>query len=204
MPVTDERGQVVRLSRRAVAGASVFGVLMLGLLGVQVAMIEDQRSTTDQQLANAVRQTKVALDAVEDLREARLTDLSRSVRRARPATTAEQVRALSSEVLDAGLPALTAEFLEQDRLRRLLVRSTAVLGEVQERDLVRRVAQAADRAPQLEALARRAVALTERLLATQVDALATAKRTEAAAVQAAQSAQSIDRKTGGTLPGATR
>jgi hypothetical protein len=253
------------LPRRLVAGAVVFGLLLVGVLTAQMLMIEDQRSTTDAQLRTAVRQANAGLPLLEDAqplvegiaqsrpqlerfgRDANvllkeLTPLASELRDARAdeqleatgalarqlleADAGRQLRAtgaLASQLLDADAPGatravrqlavtlleadlsgaandlgrLTNELLKQQRLRRLLVRSNAVLGEVRARNLVPKATRAAEETAKGFP---RTIALQEELLRTQKLALVAIQETLAVARETERHAENLDRKTGGPAP----
>jgi hypothetical protein len=65
-PHTSDPPARVSFPRGAWIALGLFGLTMIGLLGVQLALIEDQRSTTDRQLKTAVRQANAALPLIED------------------------------------------------------------------------------------------------------------------------------------------
>jgi hypothetical protein len=210
----------VSLPPLAWAGLIVFAVLMLATLGVQLALIEDQRSTTDRQLRTAVRQANATLPLIQDARPLveQLHTSAPALRRfgretaalvhdARPAVA--DVRQLSEMLLRSDLPrltdevvradlprlvervdALTGELLRQDRLQRLLVRSNGVLGEVRALHTVPKVTEAAELAPEAVGLLRRSLAVQEEVLAQTREILAVARETE-------RHAESLDAKTGG-------
>jgi hypothetical protein len=105
------------------------------------------------------------------------------------------VRRLATMLLAADIPRATRSLTEaadelnrQHRLRRLFVRSTSVLGEMQARHLVAKVATASEAVPQVLPLLRRSLDLQTQLLALT-------RETNAHAA-------SLDRKTGGPLPAA--
>lgn len=237
----------VAVPRRVWLPFAIGGTLMLLLLGAQVLMIEDQRTTTDAQLRTAVRQANANLPLVEDaqplveelrsqapaLRRAGVdvVALVRELRRAEPRKQLEATGDLARTLLgaDAGdalrrvaelsvaltradlpqtvqaLSRVSGELLHQDRLRRLLVRSTAVLGEMRALNTVAKGTRAAELVPSLERTVRRSLAIQEQLLRTQVEALRVAQDTREAAREAERHAESLDRKLGGeTSPAGTR
>src|SRR3712207_382711 len=82
VPAVSENGvSRVSLPTHVYVLAGVFGALMLGLLGVQLLMIDDQRTTTDQQLAIQARQSARAIPLIDETREA-LPELQRLGERA--------------------------------------------------------------------------------------------------------------------------
>src|SRR4051794_30784277 len=174
---------------------------MIGLLAAQIVLLRDQQTTTDAQLRTAVRQANANLPLVEDaqplvkrLANARpavqqlgrkattladvLTPLAKDLRDARVDEVAREVGALSRTLLTADIGSVTNELLTQDRLRRLLVRSTSVLGEVRTRDLVAKSAAAAEAVPEeIVPVLKRTLALQQELLMTQKQALAAIDQT---------------------------
>jgi hypothetical protein len=89
--------------------------------------------------------------------------------------------------------AVTTELQRNRRLRRVLVRTLRISGEAIEQDLVRKLARASTSTTELEGIARR-------LLTTQEEALVAIRQTLEIARETERHAESIDRKTGGTLP----
>ena len=223
------------------AALALFGLLMLGTLGTQLALIEDQRTTNDRQLRTAVRQANASLPLIEDaqplveqvqaaapairrfgressglvsdarplvreLDQARAAEqlqaagaLARSLLDAGAADAARDVRRLTDAVVRADLPELAqafdtvaSELLRQDRLRRLLVRSTTVLGEVQALNTVPKLTDAAELAPDQHRILRESLSVQRETLAMTRQLLEVARETE-------RHAESIDNKTGGPL-----
>ena len=230
----------LKLPRRTVAGFAVFGTLMIGLLAVQVAMIEDQRSSVDRQLATAARQADALVPLVEDAQplveqiaggapqirrlgrdtQGLLTELTPLARDLDDARAADQLRAagaLSRMLINADVGSATratrqlaVTLLEADvpgSLRAL----DGFTRRVRDARFVERGARAADvtarEIPQVPPLLRRSVSVQEQTLAILRESLAVqrenlhvAQQTKAAADRAAASAESIDRKTGGSAP----
>lgn len=170
----------ISLTRPVIVVVALFALALLGLLVTLVVLIADQRTLTEQlQAAGALART--LLDA----------DVERVT------------RALG----DADLPRVADELLTQDRLRRLLVRGTATLGATQALHTVPKVTRAAEAVPRIEAI------LTESLR-VQRETLEQTRQTRALVVElraigvetrdltrtAARSAESLDRKLGGSLP----
>lgn len=182
----------------------VFGVVMVAVLGVQLALIEDQRSTTDAQLRTAVRQAARSIPLMEqvrpladDARRARpaLRRLGKDagvlledLRSADPATALEAIRRLASDVLRSDLP----EALDD------VTRMTA---ELRRRDTVAKATEAAELAPRIERQLRKSVRVQEKLLATQIEALRVVQETRDIARDTGRHAESLDRKLGGTTAG---
>lgn len=215
----------VTFPRGAWLALSIFGVLMLGSLLTQLALIEDQRRTVRTQRAIAERQAREALPLLRALRplagDARTAvpgvkrlggRVERLTRQATPlvadlrsADAGEVVRGLGTltgAMLDADLPAttlavrdMTAELARQDRLQRLLVRGVDVLGQVRATDLIRRSARAADVVPRT---LRRSLSVQHETLELQRQALAAIRETLEVARETERHAESLDRKTGGT------
>ena len=154
-----------------------------------------------------------------DLRDARADEvvravgaLSRTLLGADVGTTTRSVRALSAALVAADLPrlvervdAIGTELMTQDRLRRLLVRSTSVLGEVRQRDLVAKGAAAAEAVPtEIVPVLKRTLALQQELLQTQKLSLDAINETLVLVRKTERHADSLDRKTGGSAPPAGR
>jgi hypothetical protein len=238
----------VSFTRGVWAAITVGGLLLIALLGTQVALIEDQRSTTDRQLAATAKQADAAVPLIrkaEPLVDQTIRGLPRTQELTRRAITLTRqatplVRALddarapeqlqaagalarrlmradlpraATALVDADLPRLSSdlarvadELLRQQRLRRLLVRSNSVLGEVAARDLVRRSARAAEIVPDIDATLKASLAVQRETLDINRELLLIAREMRHitadgrdAAERAAAAAQSIDRKTGPSL-----
>jgi hypothetical protein len=202
------------------AGLTLFGLLMLGTLGVQLALIEDQRSTVDRQLRTAVRQANASLPLIEDAQPlveelrtgapavrrlgrdasgliAETRPLVRELHAARAGEQLQAAGALARTLLDADVPRLTDtverladELLQQDRLRRVLVRSASVLGETQALNTVPKLTDAAELAPEQFRVLRESLAVQRETLSITRELLAVARETE-------RHAESLDAKTGG-------
>ena len=234
MPQPPDQPTSITFSRGTWIGLSLFGLAMLGALGGQLALIEDQRTTTDRQLKTAVRQASRSIPLMERTRplidqttralpavrrlgrdsQVLLDDLRPLTRDLRDARAPEQLQAagalartllaadigeMARAVQRADLPRLatdvrevSSELLRQQRLRRLLVRSNAVLGEVRARNLVQKSSRAAESVPRMEAILRESAEI-------QRETLAIAQQTRREAERAARAAESIDRKTGPSL-----
>lgn len=199
----------------AVMGLAV--LLMLCLLASQLKLLLDQRALIRDQRAIASRQLRESLPVFRDARpvtravreslpRARLlVDRSLALtREARPLVdelrandvgeAARTVGRLAEGLLRADSPEVVTSFaniadelVSQQRLRRLLVRGTAVLGEVRSRHLVAKLARASELMPEVVSLQRQALAIA-------TEALAVAREAE-------RHAESLDRKLGGTPPG---
>jgi hypothetical protein len=111
-------------------------------------------------------------------------------------------RALAVEVLRADLPtmaryvnAASSELLYKHRLRRLLVRSLTVTGQMRDTDFVRKLATIV---PEQARLLRRSVAVQEETLRTNKRALAAIEETLKVARETERHAESLDNKTGGS------
>ena len=213
-----------------VAMAIVF-TAQIGLLGVQLLLLEDQRTTTDAQLRTAVRQANASLPLIEDAqplveslaasrpqvrRLARdttallgeLTPLARDLNDARADEQLRAAGALAQTLLESDIGATTraTRHLALTLLDADVPATTRALngflGRARDHRLVERSARAAEVVPQLPSLLRRSVAVQEQTLAIQRETLAIARQTMTAAQQAARSAESLDRKTGGSAPAA--
>jgi hypothetical protein len=238
----------ISFSRGAWAGLAAFALLLLATLGTQLALLEDQRSTTDRQLAATARQADVAVpllrkteplvdQTLRDLPQTRqmtrqaitltrdATPLVRELNNARAPEQLQAAGALARTLLqaDAGaamhairradLPRLAAtltrladELQHRDRLRRLLVRTNGVLGEVRSRHLIAKSSTAAERVPEIERVLRESLAvqretleLTRQLTEIGRQTRDTALETRDHAREAARAAESLDRKTGPSL-----
>jgi hypothetical protein len=141
---------------------------MLGTLGVQLALIEDQRSSVDRQLRTAVRQANASLPLIEDAQPlveelrtgapavrrlgrdasgliAETRPLVRELDRARAGEQLEAAGALARALLDAGAPEaardvrqLTDAVVRAD-LPRLVDGVEALTGELLRQDRLRRL-----------------------------------------------------------------
>ncbi|HEX8122665.1 MAG TPA: hypothetical protein VF549_15510 [Solirubrobacteraceae bacterium] len=257
--MSDHEDRRVSLPTHVYVIAAIFGVLMLGLLAVQLIMINDQRTTTDEQLAIQARQsaraipllddtrtfvdevsaalpgakrigeqarelgqdTSTLLDAakplVDDLADAQIDQnlraagaLAATLLDADVGDATRAGRALAAELLRADLPRLAqyleaaaSELLYKNRLRRLLVRGSLVLGEMRQRAFVPKVARAAELAPPQFRVLQRSLAVQEQTLAIQKEALAAIQETLAVAKEAERHAESLDNKTGGSAASPT-
>lgn len=201
--------QIVRVSlpRHVYVVLGVFGVLMLGSLATQVLLIEDQRTTTDEQLAINARQSARAIPLIDETKpliervrdalpaagrlgrevEELTKDASPLVDDLRAARADENIRAagtLAAVLLDADVGNATraggrlAEELLSADIPRL---ATMLLTEVPR---TRKTT---------EELLRRSVAVQEESLAVIRETLAVARETE-------RHAESVDNKTGGPVP----
>lgn len=192
--IAQSRPQVERFGRDA-------NVLLKELTPL-ASDLRDARA--DEQLAatGALARQLVQADAGQQLRTtgalaARLLD-------ADAPGASQAIRQLAVTLLEADVPRaandlgrITNELLEQQRLRRLLVRSNAVLGEVRARNLVPKAVRAAEETTRGFP---RTIAIQEELLQTQKRALAAIEETLAVAKETERHAESIDRKTGGPAP----
>lgn len=157
---------------------------------------------------SATRATREAVPLIEQVKDAQLDRnlpaagaLAATLLDADVGGATRATRVLAENLLAADVPRMTREFGDiafelqtQRRLRRLLVRSVSVLGDVRERRLVEKAATAAELTPGL------ARATTE-LLRIQRETLPILKETLAVAREAEKHAESLDNKTGG--PAAT-
>lgn len=161
----------VSFPRGAWAAITVFGLLMLAVLAVQVVLIRDQRAIAKDQRALAERQLRIVGPLADDTRP-----LARDVRRDLPHTRAIADRA--DRLARAATPVV--QELDGAQLQRAIV-ATGRLADT----LLR------DGGP--DALAREALALQRRQLAVAEDTLTVAR-------DAARHAANLDRKLGGGLP----
>jgi hypothetical protein len=95
----------VSFPRRVWAAFVLFALLQFAVLGTQILLQEDQRSTTDAQLRTAVRQANAALPLIEDAQplvedlaraKPQVVDLGRDVK-----VLAEELTPLTKELRDA-------------------------------------------------------------------------------------------------------
>ena len=210
--------QRISFTRGAWIAFGAFALLQVGLLGVQVTMLEDQRSTVDRQLETAVRQSERAIPLMETVKplaeEARgagpalrrlngetleltdaLTPLAKDLRNARADEQLRAAGALARTLLGAELPEMAAQ-----------VRS--FLERMGEERVVEKSARAAEAVPgDVVPLLRRSVSVQEQTLAAQREglavqreALALIRETLTVARETERHAESIDRKTGGSPP----
>jgi hypothetical protein len=193
----------VSLPRHVYVVLGVFGLLMLGTLVGQLMLIEDQRTTTDEQLAINARQSARAIPLIDDtkplierirgalpeagrlgLKVERLTeDAGPLVDDLRAARADENIRAagtLAAVLLEADVGAATRDGRE-------------LAAEIQRADLPRLAAMLLTEFPRTrrttEDLLRRSLAVQEESLAVIRETLAVAKETE-------RHAESLDNKTG--------
>jgi hypothetical protein len=247
----------VSFSRPVWAAMALFAVLMIAILATLVILIEDQRTTTDRQLAATAKQadaavplirearplvretiaalprtqqltrraltlTRAATPLVQDFSDARAPEQLQAAGALARTLLAADVGAMTRAVARADLPALAGrlttvadQLLRQDRLQRLLVRSTAVLGEVRARDLVAKSGRAADTVPEIAATLRESLAVQRETLQHTRELAAIGRETLAIVRDArditrdardltrtaARAAESLDRKTGPSLAG---
>jgi hypothetical protein len=199
---------------------------MIVLLVMQLSVLQDSRrhiAQTDRKTARLLQRSEPVLDASRPLlREARgasgalraSRDELLAALRGLPATqrAVEAIAAASLPVL-RNLDGVDLRFVlgqalratraltEHGRLKTLIESATAVLGVVRQRDLLARAGAALDVAPRAEALLRETLrvqrntlAVQRRTLQAQLDALAVQR-------ESLRHIESIDRKTGGELPG---
>lgn len=218
--------EIVRVSlpRHVYVLAALFGVLMLGMLVAQWVLMEDQRTTTDEQLEITARQSAQAMPILKAVRPL-VTDVDEAlpeagrlgaaaqtladdaiplVRELRNARAGENIRAagsLAAVLLEADVGDATrdARNLAQELLRADMPR----LAEVVRSGLPRatfNTERLADFLPEQRRLLRRSVAVQEETLAVQKRALALIEATLAVAKEAEGHAESLDNKTGGSIP----
>jgi hypothetical protein len=220
----------VSFPRGAWVVLGLFGVAMISLLGVQLALIEDQRSTTDRQLRTAVRQANASLPLIQDAqplveqlrgdapairRFGR--DAARLTKQLDKADAGEQLAAagaLARTLLDAdvGSTTLAVRRLAANLLGADLPSTTRALNGFLKRARDERLVETAARAaravphdivPTLDQSLRvqqQTLAFMRESLAIQRATLQAARDTLAVAKQTEQHAESIDRKTGGAAP----
>ena len=157
---------------------------------------------------SATKATREAVPLIEQVKDAQLDRnlpaagaLAATLLDADVGSATRATRVLAENLVAADVPRMTREVSDvvfelqtQRRLRRLLVRSVAVLGEVRERDLIEKAATAAEVTPDL-------AKATAELLRIQRETLPILKETLAVAREAEKHAESLDTKTGG--PAAT-
>jgi hypothetical protein len=226
--VSDPHPTRVSLPRHVYVLAALFAVLMLGLLAFQLVMINDQRTTTDEQLAIQARQsaraipvldrTRPLIDQVNDaLPETQRLgrDLQALTREARPlveelddAQVDENLRAagaLAATLIDADVGdatragrALAAELLRAD-LPLTTQYVNALASEFLHKHRLRRLLVRSLRlAPTLQRVVPQQAALLEESLAVQRELLEVGRRTLEVAREAERHAESLDNKTGGS------
>lgn len=174
IPLLDKTRPLVDQTTQALPAVRRLGRDTQGLLGDLRPLTRDLRD------ARAPEQLQAAGALARTLLEADIGEMARAVQRADLPDLATDLRAVSSELL------------RQQRLRRLLVRSNAVLGEVRARHLIEKSAVAAESVPRMETILRESMQI-------QRETLEIAQQTQRAAERAARSAESIDRKTGPSL-----
>lgn len=208
-------------TRPAWAALAVLGLLLLGLLATQIALLEDQRTTVDRQLAVAVRQLEtvepVADDARPYLRESRAalpagrrlvreaTPLVQELRNARASEQLQAAGALARTLLEADIGTTTRQIDRAD-LPRLSARLTDTLDDLGRSRAIAKGAEAAETVPRIEAVLRRSLAVQRQTLveAYETRQLVVALRdlgieTRDLTRDAAEAAKSLDRKTGPSL-----
>ncbi len=163
-------------------------------------VVRAQREQLDETRRFTKEGTRLAVETrplVQELRAARIDDTTRATGRLAVELLGADVPRLAQTIDRADLPRATTslnqiagELLTEQRLRRLLVRTNAVLGETQARNLIEKAARAAELAPQTNAV-------TLELLATQKRALAVLEEALPLIREAERHAESLDRKTGG-------
>ncbi len=163
-------------------------------------VVRAQREQLDETRRFTREGTRLAVETrplVQELRAARIDDTTRATGRLAVDLLDADVPRLAQTIERADLPRTTAalnqvagELLTEQRLRRLLVRTNAVLGETQARDLIEKSARAAEIAPET-------YKLQLELLATQKRALAVLEEALPLVREAERHAESLDRKTGG-------
>ena len=172
--------------------------------------LPETRRLTDRSLELA----RTATPLVRELRNARLEEATRATGALARTLLASDVgaatragRTLAESLVRADLPRLSAdlsavvgELTTQQRLRRLLVRSTVVLGEARDRRLVAKTARAAELAPDQFAILKRSMEIQAETLALQREAVAIGREALVVAKEAEKHAESVDRKTGGSFP----
>jgi hypothetical protein len=203
----------IAVPRWAGIALAVFGLAMLGALIMQIVLLDRQLGTVRDQRAIADRQAERAQPVLRDVRP-----LVRDVRLARPwllqaaprldrltraaAPLAEELTAARAGDAARATIALADDLLDADvgRATRSVVRIADVAGDLQtmlretrQRDLLRRVALAADAVPELERVSRRSLRIQRRTLKILEQSLAIQRSTQ-------QHAASLDRKTGGSPP----
>ena len=228
-----DRPQPVRIAVPwwALVAAGTPLLIMIILLGFQLAAIEDQRSTVDRQLANAVRQTKTALPLIKDARPLvadlnehqpalrrfgrdaaalvrETTPLVQELDRARLPEQVQTAGALSRTLVRADVGGttravrrLTDTFARQRRLERLLVRANTVLGQARALDTVPKATRAAELVPVQTRILRDSRRIQAQTLEMQRQALAAIRETQTIVRDVERHAESLDTKTGGTAPG---
>jgi hypothetical protein len=184
-PVTEEARPFLRESRAALPASR-------RLVTSATPLVRDlRRARADEQLeaAGALARTLLGADVGTATRHLRRADLPRL------ATTLQQVG---------------GELLTQDRLRRTLVRTAAVLGEVQRLHTVEKATRAAETVPRIErvlleslAVQRETLAQTRETRALVVGLRDIGLETRELTRTAAGAARSLDRKTGPSLASAS-
>jgi hypothetical protein len=174
IPLLDKTRPLVDQTTQGLPAIRRLGRDTQGLLGDLRPLTRDLRD------ARAPEQLQAAGALARTLLDADVGEMARAVQRADLPNLATDLRAVSSELL------------RQQRLRRLLVRSNAVLGEVRARHLIEKSSVAAESVPRMETILRESLQI-------QRETLEIAQQTQRAAERAARSAESIDRKTGPSL-----
>ncbi len=210
----------VSFPRGVWVAVAVFGVLMLGAILAQLATVNKQLDTNEDQRALTRRQVREALpllDSATPLVRRTLENLPEAQRASRRVERLSVAAApLVQELRRAGLDssaravqALAAMLLRSD------VGTAATAGRELARDLLRigpgetlaRTSQSAALIPELLGVQRRTLAIQQRSfaiqrrsVAVQQETLAIARQLLAVAVETEKHAESLDRKVGGAAP----
>lgn len=182
-------------------------------------LVEDTRAglpRTQRLTREALPLVQAAQPVVEDLDRARVGEqlqavgaLARSLLDARTGRNLQRLPGLADDArrLTRDVSRLTGELLEQDRLRRTLVRTSATFGELRALHTVPKITRAAEIAPrQLTILEtsldvqRQILALTREGVTGLNELRGIGRETLTQTRRAANSAESLDRKLGGQLP----
>lgn len=193
IPLLDQTRPLVDQTTQALPAIRRLGRDTQTLLGELTPLSRDlnaARAPEQLQAAGALARNLLAADAPEQLQAAGA--LARTLLDADVGEMARAIQRADLPGLATDLRAVSSELLRQQRLRRLLVRSTAVLGEVRARHLIAKSSVAAESVPRMEAILRESREI-------QRETLAIAEATRKAAERAARAAESIDRKTGPSL-----
>jgi hypothetical protein len=189
------------LAWAGIVGGGLIGIVVIALLGVQLAVLKNSREHIRSQDAKVTALYDGARSAVSDARPLarRVAPLARQARRALGTVNSlpPAVRAAES-LAAASLPLVRA--LSAVGTPDVVARADALLQHVAATDVVAKAARAADLAPTLIALQQHLLRVQLVTLRIQRESLHTQLITLAVQREALGHIESIDRKTGGQMP----
>jgi hypothetical protein len=202
--------QRISFTRGAWIAFAAFALLQVGLLGVQVAIVEDQRSTTDDQLRTAVRQANRAIPLMEsvkplvgDARDAApaLQKLNRETLELTDALTplAQNLNNARADEQLRAAGALARALLRSD-VESAVVATRRIASTLDDTELPRTTRQLRTFLDSSLRIQQETLAIQREAIALQRQALAVAQQTLETARETERHAESVDRKTGGSPP----